>query len=273
MLLSSAMMVRHFALLGLLPLAALPGCDRSTEEAETRAPAPENVVANRAAPPPLVPRPAPPADRAELLLAVFKARSAAATGQDDREEQAALDGRPFSFRIRLGCALDASGAESADARPADARYDTETRRVTLSALPNMNAEAPVAAAISGDAFEAVEGFWIADPWLLAAHCSASGGGGAAVGIAQFFTADEPRTMRREGRPYQAREQLPEGTAPEVGSWELVLTGRLTKIGDGRVVQCRAVESGPPACIISVRFDRVEIVNHRTGEQLAQWRAG
>lgn len=268
------MVVRRLAFLGLIPLVILPGCERVPGDNEARVPSPDNVAANRIGPAQVVPRPTPPADRAELLLAAFKARSAAATGQDDREEQGALDGRPFSFRIRLGCGLDAGGAERADGSRADAEFNAETRRVSLSALPDLNAETPVAAAIAGDAFEAVEGFWIADPWLLAAHCAAAGASAGPVGIAQFFTADEPRTMRREGRPYQAREQLPEGSAPEAGSWELVLTGRLTKIGDGRVVQCRAENPGaPPACIISVRFDRVEIVNHRTGGQLAQWRAG
>lgn len=229
---------------------------------------PVNVASNQLVPPPVIPRPEPPMDRAALLTAVFKARSAAATGSDDMAEQAALDGKTFTFRVRLGCTLQAPG--TADAA---ATWDPETRRVELSARRDLTIADPVAAAIAGDAFEAVEGFWVPDAWVLAPHCGNRGPGGANVAIAQFFTADDPRTARQEGRPYRAREELPEGATPEAGSWDLVVHGRLNKIGDGRVIVCREPTPGAaPACIVSARFDRVEIVNHRTSTQLAEWRA-
>ncbi len=253
---------------GLSALLALTACEIGTApEAGNglQAPPPANLQNQAiAAPPP----PEPLLDREALLIAAIRARSAAATGVDDRESQAPLDGRRFSFRIPLGCDLvEGAAADGA------ARHDPTTRRVALSVAAELTAEHPLAKAIAGDTFEAVEGFWIADPWLLAPHCGPGDAGAAPIGIAQFFTAEDPRGGRRSGRPYEAREDYREGETPAAGDWELVLAGRLRKIGE-RVFHCQVSADGaPPACIISARFDQVEIVNRRTGARLAEWRAG
>ena len=255
---------------GLAALLALAACDlgRAPEQGNGPAPAPppgNELVETDAKAPPAEPE----LDRESLLIAAVRARSAAAIGTDAREVQRALDGRRFTFRIRLGCTLAQSETDEGVAR-----YDPALRRVVLTVAPDLTDDDPVAAAMAGDDFEASEGFWIRDPWLLAPHCAAGQAGAPPVGIAQFFTADEPRAARRSGRPYEAREEFREGEAPEAGDWELVFTGRLQRLGDGRVIQCReSVPGTPPACIISARFDLVEIVNRRRGSRLAEWRAG
>jgi hypothetical protein len=94
-----------------------------------------------------------------------------------------------------------------------------------------------------------------------------------VGIAQFFTDTGPRTMRRSGRPYQATEKLETGKPP-VGGFELVLTGKLVALPNGRVIACTRSEGDErPACLISVEFGKVAIERADTHEQLAQWGSG
>ena len=245
-----------------------------------------------------LPQPERPLDREGVLLAVIKARSAAAAGAGDQAAQAALDGKRFEFRIVLGCDLTTPGQAGAAAG-----FDAERRRVELSVRADAALTDPAIAAAAAGVFEAAEGFWIADPWLLAPHCAgaapapvARGGpdsapapqpepqAGAtasgtardgAVALVQFFTPDEPRTQRRQGRPYRAEESLPEGSGPPApGSWELVLTGRMRALGDARVIACHSPASGtPPACVVSVRFDRVTIEKRGSGERLAEWGGG
>lgn len=239
--------------------------------------------------------PVPPSlDRRTLLRAVAEARSAAAGGADDRTQQAALDGRRFELRMRIGCTL---GAEASPAPGLFASADAETRRVELKAEPGISLEHPIAAAMAAGRFEAAEGFWVPQPWLLESVCpvaataqpqeagapaAAEGEPGPAVqpapapqpavGLAQFFASDESRLGRRDGRAYVARDEWAENDPPpQPGSWELVITGRLRSI-DGRAILCRAEDpSAPPLCIISASFDRVAIESG--GRELAEWSRG
>jgi len=264
-----------------LALIALSGC-RGTPAAENQiVPAPPGNGAGPVA----LPKPEPALDRAALLMAVVRARSAAAAGMNDAALQRELDGRRFEFRTRLGCTLAVPGT-----RGARATFDPEERRVEISARPDLTLEEPAVAAIAAGRFEAAEGFRVAAPWLLVPHCAGRGAaaGPAApaaaeaaaspaglVGLVQFFTAADPRSGRRDGRAYAARETLPEGSGPPAaGSWELVLSGRLQALPGGRVIACAPAGPGePPACIVSVRFDRAAIVNRVTADQLAEWSDG
>jgi hypothetical protein len=239
-------------------------------------------------------------DREALLLAVARARSAATAGTDDRDQQSALDGTRFELRIPLGCTLPAPGA----AQPGlSATADQEARRISLSAEPDLSLNHPLAAALAADRFEAAEGFWIPQPWLLAAVCPTQpapppeaaplqegdeapalpaapaltlppAAAPPGIGIVQFFRADESRLGRRSGRAYVAREEWPEaGTPPQPGSWELVISGRLRAV-DGRAILCRLTDPAfPPSCLVAAEFDRVAIRNHLTGKELAQWSRG
>jgi len=233
-----------------------------------------NAVANNMAAteiPKVEPPPQPVLDREALLVAAIRARSAAATGADDRMAQRQLYRRRFEFRIRLGCNILAPGAPDT----VEARYDAEARRVQLRASPDLTMESQPVAEIAGEGVEAVEGFWIRNPWILSPSCAGATAGAPEIGIAQFFTAEDPRTERRDGRPYEIAVPLPEGaTAPTAGSWDLVLRGRLRGWNSNRVILCRPRQGvGRPACIISVELDDVSIEEVGSGRQLAYWGRG
>ena len=80
-------------------------------------------------------------------------------------------------------------------------------------------------------------------------------------------------MRRSGRAYEATKKLEQDDKP-AGGFDLVLTGRLTSLQDGRVIACTpAAQQARPACVISVEFGKVWIERADTHEQLAQWGSG
>lgn len=239
----------------------------------------------------------PPRDRANLLIAVARAASAAALGTDDAAAQRELDGDRFEFRLRFGCPRP--GNEEPGAGPFSVRFDRESRRLRLSAAPTVSADDPVVTAIAGEEVEAVEGFWIERPWLLAAGCpavppppeqaeteakpaeEADAEGDTninpatpilpSIAIAQFLTADDPRTDRRGKRPYEAAKTLPEGSEPSQQGYDLVLSGRLRANGNGKVISCTVTSPDrPPTCMVSALFDRVWIRHPGTGEIIAEW---
>jgi hypothetical protein len=217
--------------------------------------------------------------REQLLLATQRAASDFAVGVDDAQRQKELAGSKFEFRMRFGC----DGPSEEEAGSLGWSLSEESRALKVRATPTLSAaDAPVKA-IAGQAFEAVEGFWIREPWLLTAACPQAGtepekrsqqDQGAAgvpqtVGIAQFFAARGARTVRRSGRAYEATTKLDEGDQPS-GGFDLVLRGRLVALPNGRVIACRAAESGRPSCVISVEFSKVSIERADTHEQLAHW---
>jgi hypothetical protein len=226
--------------------AALAACDQQQPPVEDNAA--EEPVLNL----PAVPRPEPPIDRATLLAAIAEAASATAAGAQLPETVRSLDGRQFELRIRFGCRGPATELRD---RWLGWSFDPDKRRIRVRAKPTISIDDPLVAELSGEEFEAVEGFWIPRPWLLQAVCPAaaavqsSPGEGQAeipanssvaanqrqpaanatassgnrpeesetwapsvprIGIAQFFTSDDPRTRRRDTRPYEASHTLPEG---------------------------------------------------------------
>lgn len=274
--------------LALLACAGLlAACERAEPDAE---PAPTTTAADVS----VLPVAEPPLDRAALLGAIAQATSDAALGRDDTQRQAVLDGRLFELRLRFGC----EGAGE-DAR----RWSfDETRRVLrISVEPEIAAQTPAIAGLGLAGFEAVEGFWIRRPWMLEAACqtAASGAGpetassGAAVsdpapeddqkpdplataprvGIAQFYTAQDSRLRRRDRRAYETTRQLVEGEALNRAGYDLVLSGRLTRLPNGKTISCVAYgRNEPPACIVAARFDKVSI-SRPDGEVLAEWSHG
>ena len=278
-----------------LVLAMVLACRPATDDAA-------NAGDNGVAPPIQLPVAEAPLDREDLLLAVFRASSAYAVGADDGVEQSRLDGKPFEVRFRFGC------PGLADSRAVAAATFSDRRSIALRATPNINREDPAIARLDGVAFEAVEGFWLNRPWMLEASCpvvrtaeaesadrteagqNASAGEAPApeaatdangresdavdrpaVGIAQFFTETDPRTHRRDGRPYSTTKALPPETGPSEQGYDLVLSGRLRRLPDGRVIVCSspAVDI-PPACVVSVNFDRVRFERADTKQMLAEW---
>lgn len=95
-----------------------------------------------------------------------------------------------------------------------------------------------------------------------------------IGIAQFFTREDPRSRRRDMRPYEAAHTLPEGEALSSQGYNLVLSGRLRALPEGGVIQCisRSADN-PPECIVSAEFLRVWIEKPDTRQVIAEWGTG
>ena len=263
-----------------------------------RQPAGDEAVEKNEAKPvlPLPPLPVAeaPMDRAAILLAAARAASAAALGQGDDRQQRDLDGKRFEVRLRFGCNPGARTKE--DGGRFGVSFDEKDRTLRLRASPDLGIEDEPIAALAGEGVEAVEGFWIERPWLLTDGCPVTPQPqpqpdaepeapkvekpeaavpfqppGPRMGVAQFFTKTDPRTGRRDHRPYEATETLGEGKRPSAEGYNLVLSGRLRAQPLGRVISCHATDvDAPPQCIVSADFDRVWIENPRSKEILANW---
>jgi hypothetical protein len=289
-----------FAAAAASALLATAGC-QSGEQANQAA-----NTANAAEPqtvPKLIPVPEPPMNREQLLIATLQAASAFAAGADDTKLQRSLSGQKFELRIRFGC----DGPSTSSGDPYGWTFNEKTSALKVRATPALSPADPAVKAVAGQAFETVEGFWLRRPWMLAAACPSNEETSSPkpvqkpdapanaqtstktgqppkppvpvappsqlVGIAQFFTDTGPRTMRRSGRPYEATEKLETGQPPS-GGFDLVLTGKLVALPNGRVIACTRTEAGErPACLISVEFGTVAIERADTHEQLAQWGSG
>ena len=294
--------MRMTVLSGLLALAAAgsglvaAGCDRQpASNAAQNAPAEELPL-------PRLPAADPPLDRAALLLAVASAASAVALGKADAMAQRELDGDRFELRIRFGCPGVTPVAEQGSF---NARFDAANRTLRLRAAPDLRIDDPWITTLAGDTAEAVEGFWLRRPWLLDSGCPANAASssqagqsptprsneaetakaasagrdepppaiasGPRIGIAQFFTDMDARTGRRGDRAYEATKVLAAGEHPSSQGYDLVLSGRLARLPDGRVIACRARSADvPPDCIVSVDIDRVRIDRPDTSGVLAEW---
>lgn len=264
---------------------------------------------------PSIAKPQPPIDRAGLLAAVSQAASATAAGTEMPKSVRSLDGRQFEVRIRFGC-----GGPSADLeeRWLGWSFDADEGRIRVRATPTVSIDDPLVERISDEGIEAVEGFWIMRPWLLAPACPASAAvrpsiadqqsqateddmqdehrqtrpakapvdpadqpvwprlpaAAPRIGIAQFFTREDPRSSRRDMRPYQADHRLGEGEALSTQGYNLVLSGRLRALPGRGVIHCIARSADtPPECIVSAEFLRVWIEQPETRKVIAEWGTG
>jgi hypothetical protein len=229
-----------------------------------------------------------PLDRQAILQAVAKAASAAALGHVDRDTQRDLDGDRFEVRIRFGCPTTQPSVETG---PFVVRQDVESRRLEVRASPDLTKAQPWIAALGGDAIEAVEGFWMRKPWLLAPGCSVAPQAPTSeatedagddtprmsmeakwrVGIAQFFGPTDTRTTRRDHRAYETTKTLGEDEPVSSEGYDLILSGRLRELPNGQVIACHVASPElPPECVVSVTFDRVQIQRADTKETLAEW---
>ena len=247
------------------------------------------MVANETTSVPRLPVAEAPLDRAAVLQAVAKAASAAALGHDDRAAQRGLDGDRFEVRIRFGCP---GPTPSVVGGPFVVRYDGESRRLQVRASPDLTERESWVAAVGGDTIEAVEGFWMRKPWMLAPGCSVAANrlaveatedaGDVAqqmpmgtpewrVGIAQFFRAADARTRRRDHRAYEATKTLDEHQPAPSQGYDIILAGRLQELPKGKVIACHVASAQlPPECVVSVTFDQVRIERADTQETLADW---
>lgn len=262
----------------LLLIAALPACERKPEPEPGNSAAQAKEEERPLKLPAAIPTPSRELDRAALLTAVARAASAYAAGQDDREAQAELAGRGFTLRIRFGC-----GGEAANAQLGAMgwQYDEDEQRLTIRARPDIDAETTALEGLPEGSIEAVEGFWIPQPWLLTDACPtqpATPGAAApsppSVGIAHYFTAQDSRVQRRSDRSYEIVRRADPAILPPPGGFNLVLEGRLEAWPQAGVIRCSgAGGAARPVCIVSAEFDRVAFENPETGQTVAQWSAG
>lgn len=232
----------------------------------------------------------PALDRAALLIAVARAASAAALGQNDSAQQRTLQGKEFEVRIRFGCPSGGAGLESAvTTAPFTIRFTRDDRILRIRATPDITLEEEWIAALAGDAVEAVEGFWMYRPWLLDDGCttpvvnvqnerpaaedsrSVQTARTQRVGLAQFYSADDARTGRRDERAFETTTVLKAEENLSTQGYNLVLSGRLQQLQGGRVVSCRLQRNDvAPDCVVSAKFDRVQIENPVSKAVLAEW---
>jgi hypothetical protein len=287
---------------GLMAAAALALAGCGGPEKEPAPPEPEPAPANTAAMLPIV---EPPLDRERLMLAVARAASAFSAGIDDSEAQAELKGRQFSLPIRFGCSGPAEGDQGGAADAADAAmrwsYDAESEVLKVRAQPDITGATPAAKQLFPGEVEAIEGFWVPQPWMFQDACPAaapaaaraaptapetaakaeSGAAPAAaaspvastVGLVQLFGPTDSRLGRRAGRAYEATHKLAPEEVPRSGGLVLVLSGRLEALPDRRVIACTAAQGGGrPVCLVSVKFDRVSVAIPGARAPIAQWGA-
>lgn len=242
----------------------------SREEAK---PAPTPPAPPPAAPPPV----APPAalGRAELLEAVAKAASAFAAGDPHSEAAKALAGRQFTLKLPFACGRLA---------PEDAgtgyAYDAEAKTLRIRARPEDWTKADWAAELVGsEDTEAIEGFWVRRPWLVAESCPAwsasappTPASAETVGLAQVFEKGGSRLLRRGDRGYAATVKREVEDVPGPSGLRLVLEGRIGPGDVGGPVRCRSASPNQrPTCLVLVEFDRIAFEDAR-GAVLSEWRS-
>ena len=255
-------------------LLALAACQREPQPA----PAPAEKSETQ---PVVTVAPAPILDRASLLQAMDVAASAFAAGQD--VTGASLAGRRFVVRQAFGCGGPAvNGPSQAGLATVTWSEDRESAKMTLTLMPDDWSQS---ALIAGDAetWEAAEGFWLAHPWLRVDGCPVVQGPASpkapsatqTVGLAAVFKEGGSRTVRRNGRAYEAtlRAEGDQPLIPSAQGYRLVLEGRMTAFADGRAIRCRAVDADQrPVCIGAVQLDRVAFEDAE-GKTLSEWREG
>ncbi|MBX9615216.1 MAG: hypothetical protein K2X25_06435 [Caulobacteraceae bacterium] len=256
----------------------LTACGRA-EPDRPRVEVPPPVVA------PAAPLPVPvitTLDRRALLDALRLAASNHAAGARS-EGPDALVGKRFSVSLAFGCEGPQPVVEGQAEGLARWSWAPERRAIRLSMTPG---DWTRSALVDGTGWEAVEGFWIARPWLEGPGCPApitdpltseqDPASPQTAGLAAVFETGGSRLERRDGRAY-AVSVRPDGAAeavtPPPDGYRLRLQGRIGAFPDGRAIRCRS--AGPdqrPVCIAAVRLDRVAF-EEAEGSSLAEWRVG
>lgn len=234
---------------------------------------------------PVTPPLNPALDRSELLSAVAQAASAYAAGVD-AGAASPLAGRQFDIRLAFGCeGAEASAVDGDGDGLARWAWGPEGETIRLSLTPGDWTRSALIAGAGQDQWEAVEGFWVARPWMTTDGCPsvradplASGPAAASpqtVGLAAVFETGGSRLGRRNGRAY-AHTIRQVGDAPLVAlnaGYRIRLQGRIASFPDGRAIRCRAANPNQrPVCVAAVQLDRVAFETP-TGEALSEWRPG
>jgi len=221
-----------------------------------------------------------PVSRGDLLTAFARAADATAAGLALPDANKPLVGRTFSLKLPFGC----SGEAKAE-RPewASWTFDRNRQALRLTATPERWTDADWVKTIAeGMAYEIVEGFWINRPWTSSENCPAGNSASfadlpvsnerQAVGIAQFFAPDAPRTFQRGGRPYSHTIRVSDPGEIEGRTYQLAVNGRVKAFPDGQPIRCvQDSADRRPVCLIAVELARVSFEDARDGSTLIEWR--
>ena len=252
---------RLAAAIAAVAVLAAAGCGRKSAQPaqNTTAAAPEKAA-------PAIPLPEPKLDREQIIFDAMRVLSATALGQKDEKTQAELKGREFEVRMRFGCpGLPAIAARSWS-------YDARQHVLRARISADLSAEGVPASDLLLKGYEGVAGFIVEKPLLLSAGCPSPQFGALSTGeptiaVAQLFTNEDSRVQRPE-KSYEITKAIEESAKPTQGL-DLVASGRLDQLSDGRVIHC-AFADGPPACVIAAKFDRIAIENPADGSVLGEW---
>ena len=260
-------------------------CDRDVAAPEPTVPevVPDIAIQTRPLGPP------PGLTRAELINALAQAASVHTAGTIARGEDA-LVGRTFSLHLPFGCSGPATTA-TPESGVAQWSWGQDQETIRLSMTPGDWTTSPlVAGAVTetgtppASAWEAVEGFWIARPWLATEACPGSNLGQTitappspqTAGLASVFTADGSRLGRRDGRAYShvIRAEGDTPLTPPAAGYRLLLEGRVVAFPNGRATRCVSYSPDQrPTCVAAVQLDKVAFEDGTTGETLSEWRPG
>ncbi|MBU1378841.1 MAG: hypothetical protein KKE02_20630 [Alphaproteobacteria bacterium] len=288
----------RLSLAGLVCAPVVAGC-KPTQQPPPPAPAPPIVQ------PTTLPPQAPSAlDRARLLQAVDLAASSYTSGQTRAGEDVA--GRRFVLRQAFGCQ---GPALTATPGLAQWTWGRDRRSIEISLAPADWSRDPLFSTADSP-WEAVEGFWIARPWMRDAGCPAPPTGTTkdaeaattdraaepdaatppidpttpahpaapapqVAGLASVFEAGGSRVGRRDGKAFALTQRAETGVvlvAPARG-FRLVIEGRLGAFPSGQAIRCRAPSADTrPVCVAAAEVDRVAFED-ADGRVLREWRPG
>lgn len=244
-----------------------------------------------APPPPAVPRvPVTPAAapaavakgpllRSDLIEAGAAAADAYASGTAQPAANRELIGRAFEYRAVFGCAGPSPSGSSAAMRW---EYDAEEGVVRVTVRSEQLSDLPGVRAIVGDTgVDAVEGLWVERPWLRSATCPrlptpldtpvSLAAPRETLAIGELFAPDEPRSLRRQGRPYEAVAKMTPDAVAALRGFALVVEGRIEALPSGEPAGCWGTRADlAPTCLIAVSFERVRLENAASGEVLNEW---
>lgn len=256
-------------------------CDRDADPVapiKTEAPVHEPAA--------VTPAPVAAASRADMIAAAARAASAYASGEAPSGSDP-LVGRSFAIRTAFGCGVLPEGP--APSAPTDglvrAAWGPERKTIQITLTPGDWTGSALMAAPNAEAdWEAVEGFWLARPWLAAEGCPSvvsdplqSGNAAPAVqtvGVAAVFEEGASRVGRRNGRAYGFTvrpDNAETPLSPPQDGYRLLMEGRVTGFPNGRAFRCRA--SGPdqrPVCVAAIQLDRVAFTR-ADGAVMSEWR--
>lgn len=217
----------------------------------------------------------PPIGRTGLIDAAADAADAYAMGRPPPDTNDILVGRRIDLRLPFGCFGPAP--ESAAAL-LSWQYDAKTEALRVTAQPEIWTEQPWIKALA-PAAEAVEGFWIARPWLRSGNCPVSRPFTAppflalpreTLGVAELFQPGSSRVGHQIDRPYRAIVKMAPEDFPKKNGFFLVLKGRVATFPTGQPIACWS--DSPvlqPICLVAADIDSVALETP-DGTRLGEW---